>query len=291
MPDLKTQLGDYLDHVVKRMTVEDIFELEADTFELGADTPLVQPVEPRTPPRNRPGWLYGTAAALPILLVGVLGFLAANQTSPDGEPNPSPSATPEPPAGPGDCSAFEDWCQGTHSLSVDGVPLSFTVSSSGWELYGDIHLSKSTQGPQGAEALVFWSKYPEGTNASSCTSLLTRERQPSSVADLAAVVAGLPEVELVSGPSDVSVGGIPAKHVAVIVRQDGGCDPGFFFTWRAKTGGAFWDRSQLGDTINVWIVDLDGTHFFIAGETHPDAPSYVAEEIQEIVDSIRFDNP
>jgi hypothetical protein len=32
----------------------------------------------------------GIAAALAILLVGVTGFLAANQTNPGGEQNPSP---------------------------------------------------------------------------------------------------------------------------------------------------------------------------------------------------------
>lgn len=71
MSDLKTQLGDYLNHVVERLDVEDIFELQVDGSH-------VQPVEPRTPPRGVPGWLYGVAAALAILLVGVVGLLVGN---------------------------------------------------------------------------------------------------------------------------------------------------------------------------------------------------------------------
>lgn len=284
MHDLKTQLGDYFDHVVKRATVGDIFEQDADTPLI----PLVQPVHPRTPRGNLPGWLYGVTAALGILLVGFIGFLAVDDSDPDEQVVNSSATTVGTNSPLHDCVTSEPWCQGTHSLTVDGVPFSFTVSASGWELYRDIHLSKSTHGPQGAEALIFWSKYPEGAHASACASLPLWP-EPSSSGDLAAAVANLPGIELVSGPSDVIVGGLEAKHVELIVREDVGCDPGFFYNWRAKMGGALWDRNNLGDTINVWIVDVRGTRLFIAGETHPDALSYVAEEIQEIVDSIRFD--
>ena len=276
MPDLKTQLGDYLDHVVERLTVEDIFEH-------GADIPLLKPARPRRLSRSLPGWLYGVGAALAILLVGIVGFLAVNQAVPDGEQIVGTSTTVDtnlPPEG--------GLAYGTRSLTVDGVPFSFTVTASGWELFGDIHLSKSTQGPQGAEALIFWSKYPEGAHASACASLPIWPA-PYTAADLASAVANLPGIELASGPSDVIVGGLAAKQVELIVRQDVGCDPGFFFNWRAKMDGAFWDRNYPGDTIKVWIVDVDGTRLFIAGETHTEASPDIWEEIQQIVDSIHFD--
>ena len=276
MPDLKTQLGDYLDQVVERLTVEDIFEQEADI-------PLLEPARPRTLSRSLPGWLYGVGAALAILLVGVVGFLTVNQAAPDGEQITGPSTTVDTNLPPEGGPAY-----GTRSLTVDGVPFSFTVTASGWELFGDIHLSKSTQGPQGAEALIFWSKYPEGAHASACASLPIWPA-PYTAADLAAAVANLSGIELVSGPSEVTVGGLAAKHLELIVRQDVGCDPGFFFNWRAQMEGALWDRNYLGDTIKVWIVDVDGTRLFIAGETHTDASPDVWEEIQQIVDSIRFD--
>jgi hypothetical protein len=276
MPDLKTQLGDYLDHVVERLTVEDIFEQ-------GADIPLLEPARSRTLFRGLPGWLYGLGAALAILLIGIVGFLTVNQSVPDREQITGTSTTVDtnlPPEG--------GLAYGTRSVTVDGVPFSFTVTASGWELFGDIHLSKSTQGPQGAEALIFWSKYPEGAHASACASLPIWPA-PITAADLASAVANLSGIELVSGPSDVTVGGLAAKHVELIVRQDVGCDPGFFFNWRAKMEGALWDRNYLGDTIKVWIVVVDGTRLFIAGETHTDANPDIWEEIQQIVDSIRFD--
>jgi hypothetical protein len=102
-------------------------------------------------------------------------------------------------------------------------------------------------------------------------------------------VAAAPGTELVSGPSDVTVGGRPAKHVVLTVRGDVACQPGFFYTYDPRGGGAFWHDTLPGDMIAVWIVDLDGTLFFIEGETREDAASALEQQIQQIVDSIRFE--
>jgi hypothetical protein len=77
--------------------------------------------------------------------------------------------------------------------------------------------------------------------------------------------------------------------VVVTVREDVGCDPGFFYNWKAQTGGAMWVTSELGDTIRAWIVNVDGALLFIGAETHHDASPALDREIQQIVDSIRFD--
>lgn len=47
--------------------------------------------------------------------------------------------------------------------------------------------------------------------------------------------------------------------------------------------------ADLGDTIDVWIVDMDGMLLIIAGETRSGAGPIVEGEIQHIVASIRFD--
>lgn len=168
---------------------------------------------------------------------------------------------------------------------MGGVPFSYTVPV--WRRFGRLLIAKDTFGSQGAEAIIFWASFPEGTDANPCANLLSPPVGPSA-ADLAAAVSNAPGIELVSGPSDVTVGGRAAKHVELIVREDVGCDPGFFYSWRAQTGGATWDKTMLGDTINVWIVDLDGTLLFIAGETHPGVGPHLAEEIEQIVESIEF---
>jgi hypothetical protein len=94
------------------------------------------------------------------------------------------------------------------------------------------------------------------------------------------------------GPSDVTLGGHPAKHVVVTVRQNVGCHPGFFYTWRAVNGGAFWGTT-VGDTIKVWIVSVGGTRLFIAAATTGEVnwlTTRLRKTVQQIVESIRFES-
>ncbi len=84
-------------------------------------------------------------------------------------------------------------------------------------------------------------------------------------------------------------------NVVVVVREDRGCDPGYFFAWGAPPGGAMWERTEVGDRIQVWVVDVNGALLFIAAETHRlEAAMTEADwttldqQIQEIVDSIEF---
>jgi hypothetical protein len=187
-----------------------------------------------------------------------------------------------------------------HAVTEEGVRFSFRVPQHGlrWERFrsistdrsagGPISVNKSIVGPQGAEAIVYWTSFPDGDYADPCTRLLS----PSvgrSAADLAATVSTAPGTELVTGPSDVTVGGRPAKRVVLNVRENVGCDPGFFYTWRDVYGGALWPRTGVGDMIRVWIVDVDGTRLFIAAATTEQASSGLEKEIQQIVRSIRFD--
>ena len=109
----------------------------------------------------------------------------------------------------------------------------------------------------------------------------------SSAADLAAAVSAAPGTKLLTGPSNVTVGGRPAKQVALTVREDVGCDPGFFYRWRAVYGGAFWLQTGVGDTIRVWIVDVHGTRLFIEAEIIYGFG--LKQEVQQIVESIRFE--
>jgi hypothetical protein len=158
---------------------------------------------------------------------------------------------------------------------------------------GKLLISRNTVGPQGAEAVVFWTSFPGGDRADACGSL-TRPRIGPSAADLAAAVATAPGTKLVKVPSDVTVGAHPAQHVVLTVRKDVGCDPGFFYTWRPRgprgeCWGACWLESSVGDTIRVWIVEVDGTRLFIEAETTKQAGPHLEQEIRQIVESIRFE--
>jgi hypothetical protein len=221
--------------------------------------------------------------------------------STDGSPTPVvlPSATPPTSPSPtpaGDDPLVEPPRTRRHVNTVDGVPFSFSVPAHGWERFGSISINKSETGPQGAEAIIYWSSFPDGDYidpyghyADPCTHLLSPPVGPSA-ADLAAAVSRAPGTELVKGPSDVTVGGYPAKHAVLTVRKKHvGCDPGFFYTWHDVLGGALWTRTVVGATVRVWIVDVDGTRLFIEAATTPQASSGLDQEIQQIVGSIRFE--
>jgi hypothetical protein len=86
--------------------------------------------------------------------------------------------------------------------------------------------------------------------------------------------------------------------MVLTVREDIGCDPGYFFTWHDAREGPLWPETLTGDTIRVWIVDVNDMRLFIAGETHRDLrpgealtharQTGLEQEIQQIVDSIHF---
>ena len=168
-------------------------------------------------------------------------------------------------------------------------------------------ISKSLVYGQGAEAVILWTAFPDGGEATPCTKLLSPSAGRSPAA-LATAMARAPGTKVVRRPTQVTVGGRPATQVVLRVRKDLGCDQGFFFTWRpsAPDGdcwGACWLETGAGDTIRVWIVDVDGELLVIEAATkdaliaavwgtpvgrNQDSKE-VAQEIAKIIESIRFD--
>jgi hypothetical protein len=204
-----------------------------------------------------------------------------------------PSAMPVPVPATAFLPMREPLAIGRYAMTVGGVPLSFEVSTSptddGWSSNGAFYIGKSTTGPQGAEAAILWTSFPDGGYPVRCLDELGPE-VGTTAADLAAAVASAPADPIaLTGPSDVTVGGRPAKHVVFTVGDDHGCQPGFFYTWPAIYGGPLWGDTRRGDTISVWIVDVDGVLLFIEGVTTTWARPKLEQEIQQIVESIRFD--
>jgi hypothetical protein len=236
--------------------------------------------------------------------VGIAVFVAAvwfvtsgspfDRTQTPGASGPTVATGPTVPSG-------SNMFPRTLSRSVKGVPFTLTVPDGNWAdgpitrlpdgsgfREGDILISQSITGPQGAEAVIFWTRFPDGNQASACADLLDPSLGPAA-SDLAAAVAAAPGTELLEGPSDVTVGGYPAKHVLLRVREDRGCDPGYFYTWRGGCWGMCWVETNKDDTIELWIVDVAGKLLFIEAETTTQADSDLEREIQQIVRSIRFE--
>jgi hypothetical protein len=219
-------------------------------------------------------------------------------------PSFSPSATTQPGSLPTAASVgvASDSHGARQTVTEQGVRFSFKVPTkapgeqSWWERFGvatgkyprgPISLNKSIVGPQGAEAIIYWTSFPDGDYADPCARLLASSIG-GSAADLAAAVSTAPGTTLVKGPSDFTLGGRPAKHVVLIIRRNVGCDPGFFYSWKDEFGGALWTTTAVGDTIRVWIIAVDGTRLFIAAATSEDATARLKREVKQIVESIRF---
>lgn len=231
------------------------------------------------------GWTIGPPG-------GLGGSPSPTQSSPVALRSPSPRvATPTPV--PRDPLLWPEglFAGDRRDVRVDGVEFSFNVPSYGWEQYGSLYVSKSTVGPQGAEAMIFWARFPRGEFAQACPYVATSN--VSTAAELASVLAtDLDGPDLVSGPSEVTVGGLPAQKVVLFVRdfERRACGPGLFYTWDGEDQrrGAMWGDGVLGDTVTVWVVDVYGTLFVIGGQTHLNASAGLVQELDQIVDSISF---
>jgi hypothetical protein len=171
-------------------------------------------------------------------------------------------------------------------LTVGGMPFSFRVPARGWEAFGDISINKSIVGPQDAEAIIYWTTIP-GDHANPCVDVLGMP-VPRTVGKLTAEMADAPGTELLAGPSNVNVGGRRGKSLALVVRQDVGCDPGHFFIWHDMEAGALWPATEVGDTLSMWVVDSRETPIVIAALTSEQATRGLQLEIGKIVGSIRF---
>ena len=223
------------------------------------------------------------SAAAVVVIVGGVGMLL---------PSPSASAPAQPGSSPTAASVglVSDSHNARLTVTENGIRFSFLARrSAGWERHGarkrPMSLNKSLVGPQDAEAIIYWTGYPRGDYADPCARVLS-PRIGRSAADLATAVSRAPGTKLVQGPSDVTLGGRPAKHVVLTVRANVGCDPGFFYTWRTGSGGAFWRTTDVGHTIRVWIVAVGGKRLFIAAATKAGG---IEKEVQQIVASIRFE--
>jgi hypothetical protein len=253
---------------------------------------LARPTTDPLGPVRRPGGSVGTFVLIALVIAAaVVTWLTSNEPRSAASPQPDrspPTIFPTP--SPVRADPIKRLLAGENALNVDGVPFSFIVRRSGWFRFDGISINKSTVGPQGAEGIIFWTGLPDGDHADPCTHLL-RPSAWSRTGDLAGAVSAAPGTELVTGPSAVVVGGRPAEHIVLTVRDDVGCDPGFFYAWNDVNAGPLWPTTEVGSRIDVWIVDVADSRLFIEAETTKRAGPDLVKEIDGIVRSIRFHEP
>lgn len=231
---------------------------------------------------------------------GVGGGPAASPSSAaSASPSPSalPSLRPEPTIVAGAFPSAGQVSIGRHALSQNGIAYSIEVTTEGWQSSGVAvppdggNMLKNMRGADDGIWMLFWTI--DGVYSDPCGNVPGPRLSPSA-ADLANAVATLPGTELVSGPSDVVVGGRPAKHVSITIPESIDCAPNEFFLWYddVRCGPddpcSRW-ASQIGEVNYVWIIETGGTHIWIEAETYPGAGPEVEQEIQQIIDSIQFE--
>lgn len=242
-------------------------------------------------------------AAAAVVVVAIVGYNLLPGSSGVGggpvvSPSPSTSVSPSPKTTPGpsprdltprDLTFFPDGViePGRHSIIRSGKSFSLDMPR-GWTS----HLGFRIFAQSGQAAFIFWTEgTPTNVYADPCAHEPLDPPAGDTPAELAAAISSIPGTDLVGGPSDVTIGGHPAQLVTIQVREDVDCAPQEFFLWYREAegpeAGARWP-DQLGDTINTWIIDVDGTIVWIDGSWSVNTTPALHEEMLQIVNSIQF---
>jgi hypothetical protein len=176
---------------------------------------------------------------------------------------------------------------GPHDVKLLGIPFSFTIPSPDW---------RSDHGKGTLETGVFpqtsfaWIDFG-GPNTWVYTDPCARKSATvgPSIAEQAAALTTIEGTDAV-GPTDVAVGGRPAKLVVLTIHPDVPCaQQGFeLYGMTSPGGGTTLYANGITSTIRVLFVDTGGQILMIHSDQLGPDPK-VAQEIQQVVDSIRFE--
>jgi hypothetical protein len=245
-------------------------------------------------PQRRAGWLarrfptmnnttirFGVAAVAVVVLV-LLGVRFLPGTGTGGGPSPTPRATPTLVPSPEPSEA--GWLSGTLGsgrvqATNEGVRFSF-VTPEGWVRTEFDSMIRKLDSSAGYPWIGFINPF-DSVATDPCAGEATRVGP--TVNDLATGLTTIPGTSA-DAPVNATVGGLPAKLVVLSIDDDVPCPPNSF--WLYGPDSAY--PNSTGSTIKVWIFELDGERYVIhVDETVPG--DEIAQEIQQIIDSIRFE--
>jgi hypothetical protein len=139
-------------------------------------------------------------------------------------------------------------------------------------------------------AISFWNV--EDVYSHPCYSKDVMIHPGPTVDDLANVLATRPMRDA-TAPVPVTLGGYDGKYLqwsvpTDIVLED--CDEGYFDSWTGNgTGGTGRYQQGPGQVDRLWILDVAGQRFVIDAFYMPDANEQDKTTLQQVVDSIRFE--
>lgn len=220
-------------------------------------------------------------------------------TTPPSDATPTPLALPSltvepflPNVRPIGAENVHGVAAGRHTLTVSGVTFSFDVppqppaQAESWARYGNVYMSKSVMGPQGAEAMIHWARFDADSPYSEPCGEWWGSPPTLEVKRLAERVARYALAD--ATPTRVTLDGWPAAFIEFGVIQEPFCSPGLLDTWEGPLGGPFWDYPKIDDKVRIWIVQVKRAVMVIEADTHSDAGAELEHEVQQIVESIRF---
>jgi hypothetical protein len=241
----------------------------------------------RTPDMHFSWKLPVMAAAIVLAAVVGIGSLphADDHEADAPAASSSPSPLPDPFASRGPLEP------GVYGAVMDGARFSLDIPP-GWA-GGDFWISKGAGDDPTAPAIGFWGVSFDNVYSDPCAHTPLDPAPEATAEGLAGAVATMPGTDLVTGPWSVTIGGHPAQHVVFTVRDDIGCEPNqFYLYYDDATGGptgGYRYADALGETFRVWIIDLDGQLFWIDSGTPADVDAVSSREVQQIVESLRFE--
>lgn len=240
---------------------------------------------------------YAIAAAAVVIvaiiginvLPGVIGQSVGPSATPSPSPSPTPTAVPTPSPTTAGFAPRGGLARGRHTFTSGGLRFSVDIQTAGWISNGSYAIDWGPFLAAESAEFIFW---PDAAAVGIFADPCSATKGPSlgtSLPDLAAAVAALPGTDVVEGPTDVTVGGYPAKRVAITIREDIACPPDKFFMWYGPGSNNERYASALGATFHTWIVDVNGTIAWIDGETYKGSGPEQQQLLQDVVDSIQFE--
>ena len=280
-------------------------------------------------PQRRPRWpeqspemdrlarlAIAVAAVVVVAIVGLNLLPSRGGIGPSGTETPPPSSSPSPSPSPPPASAAPaqslrpeasrvtgaipesgELDIGRNSFSQNGIPFSLEFTRPGWRSRGlevppdGGSLVKADESPEEIW-LLLWSI--DGVYGDPCGHVPAAPVSPSP-AELAAAVAAIPGFDVLRSPEDVTLGGRPAKHVQVKLRDDIPCLPREFAMWyddvRCDVDDPCyrWATAPGHQVNDIWIFEVDGAHIWIEAETFDNAAPGTHEEVEQIISSIEFE--
>lgn len=227
---------------------------------------------------------YGLTAAVAVVAVAFIGFNILG--SPSNVGGPVATATPSPtltPSSPTPEPTPVGWLSGAiapgrHTVNLEGHSFSFATEQTGWSS-GPFEGMIVQSGSGDARWIAFFNPF-EQVSTDPCSG--AAQTVGPTVDDFANAMTTIPGTDAV-GPTDTTVGGLPAKLVVLTIHADIGCAPTKFNLYGPNSAYP----NNLSSVMSAWIVEVDGARYVF--QAHYGAADSEAEaEISKIIGSIEF---